>query len=423
MENIDFQQFVQANESLVVAALEAATADSVLGTYKIHHGSIDVDPEQGKELSEEEKSAMALFQEESQMRTEFIVRQTAANESIMERIGEIGVRQVADAASVTAKRVANAVKTYVASITKMHATLVACKKQLDKLNERDSIDLNFEFGAYSRFFHIAGVPCVSAENFISGIYIHRTTSDWARSSATAAIDDIFKYSENAFKSLSRTIPEMSAAIADSSFDRAKEIALAHYSDSVPKPLSMRGFPMKKPVVPREFTSLKDVAYEPRGYLFDANVLCIKRPKRSNFDYEIGAVILQDKNIARTKVTGWDIGDVRILKAIIDHGIEIASNTLATMDTISKYGDDFLIPISDAMHSLGKRLRLRDPEEQSMLLNQSKIAQILCTCASTPMLSVAWLDVRLIRVIAGIAESHFVKDPKKRIVLKSDIAQI
>lgn len=423
MNDIDFHPVVQASADVVSAALEVATAHSVLSTYKIHNGSFEVDPDSGKELTEQEKAILDKFQEDMRNQVEAVILEKPATEAFLDVLGEFSTRDTAVVASNTAKRIANAVNVYGKSIDKMLSTLQACAKRLDALPAKTPIAVAFEFGAYSRFFHIAGEACVSPNDFISGIYIHRTTSEWAMRAGTECMRTVYDYAKGAFTSMHRTLPELSKAIADTSYDRALELVYGAYAEPVRQGMALRSMSAQRLSLPRKAAMDKAFTYTPKGYLFDASVLCTVRAKREGQDYANGAIVLQDEGITRTKVTGWDIADLRTLRSIVQHGIEIASNVKTNLDTMSDLSDDFLKPIADALQALTRRMRFREEQERQLLLSQVKIAQMLCNTAVHPLLMVLWLDIRLVRTIAGVAEAYFVGDPKKRIVLKSEISKL
>ena len=57
-----------------------------------------------------------------------------------------------------------------------------------------------------------------------------------------------------------------------------------------------------------------------------------------------------------------------------------------------------------------------------MISQARIGKLLCNVTANPLMSALWLDLRLVRMISGIAEIYFVKDPNKRIVFKQNIAE-
>lgn len=423
MSTIDFKDMDASHRLALKAALEVATAHASLSSYKISQGSIEVDPETQKELTAEEKELLDKFEEDARNQIDWAIHTREANESVSEILSEVTIRDASAVAASTARRVASAVKVYSASNDKMLATLMACRAQLAKKNPKDSINVAFDFGAYSRFFHIGGIACNTPNDFINGIYVHRNTSDWAMRHGFDAISDVYKQSENAFASMHRKIHEMSVAIADNTFDRAMEQVFAAYSEPLRQPIALRGMSTAKLEVPRKFRNIKDHQYTPKGHLFDSSVLCTVQVKKGNMQYRSGAAVLQDADAPRSRTTGWDISDLRTLIAIVDHGIEIAQNTKAYLDMFSDFGDDYLKPISEALLAVVRLVKFRDESDVQTLLSQVKIAQLICNCAINPLLYVLWLDIRLTRCIAGVAEAYFVKDPKKRISLKKEVEKV
>lgn len=418
----DFQAIAEGHKQVLSAALEVATADSALSSYRIQAGTIEVDPDTNKELTAEEQEMVEAFQTDNREQVEAIVRQQPAQEGLVDMVVQMSVAQVLSEVTSTVSRVRNAVKVYANQNARLNATLKACAERLKRENPKKPLPAFFEFGAYSRFFHIGNRACDTIDQFISGIYIHRASSEWCGLHAGNAVKEVYASCEKALISLSRHTPALNAIATDGVVEAAGEIVMRNFESTVLTPAASRSFLGVPAQVPRGERSLKDIIVTAKGNMLDNNVLCLARPSKAGQRPAWGAIVLHSDEAVRTKAEGFELKNVGALLSVIEHGIEITSNNMVTLDQLKDLNDDVLKPLEDAIRSITRRLNARFNDERAILVSYASIARILCNTTTNPLLSTVWLDLRLARMISAMAELHFVPDASKRVVLKQDIAK-
>lgn len=422
MDTPEFKTAEQSHKDMLRAALEVATADASLSSYRIQKGSIEVDPDVNRELSKEEIDMMEMFRTDVRNEVEAVVRSGPANEGFLDFVTKVSVKQVFYEVATTIMRIRNAVRVYGVQAERLNGTLKACQARLKRNKPKEVIDLDFEFGAYSRFFHLGNVPCDSFEAFVQAIYVHRATSEWCSLHAANAVKDVYALAEKTFTALTKSAPAITAAMSDAMVARSGEIVMSHFSDELRAPVIARNFVHGSPEVPKGYKAAKDVILQAKGYMLDAGVLCVSRPSKSSMQPAWGAVIVRDEDINRTKAQGFTVRHNADLLSLVEHGIEITSNATATIKDLDKLCNDVLKPLEEALRIIFQRLNLRNEEEKNLMISQASIGKLLCNVTANPLMSALWLDLRLVRMISGIAEIYFVKDPNKRIVFKQNIAE-
>lgn len=416
----DFAQIAKGYPSVARCALEAVAVNSAIGAYKFEGGKFEMDESSTGGLTEQEQKLVDQFSDPTDNKTvEVVVRQ--ANEGFLDSLMVSNVRQVTSLISNSMTVIEKNVKAYKQMVTKMNKTLVASEKQINKLYHKNDVNISVDFGAYSRFFHIGNRVTDTDKSFVEGLFAHRAASEWCAMNSPQVIKDLGKLVESIFPNIDKEMPNISEAIIYDAIDKAGEIFDKHYAKDSLVGLSNSGYSVSAVRIPKQAQYLKDVLNTVKGAMFDGNVLLYNQPKKRELHtLTYACTILRDDDMNRSEIKGFDIVKAKELQNIVSHGAQISSNTLTTLDVLEKFVNEYLNPLKEAVNYLTKNSMLISSNDAKLLTHYAAMARLLNDAVMHPLLSTVWIDTRLCRVIAGMAEAYFVRNPRDRTIFAKDI---
>ncbi len=417
--NKDFAQIAQAYPLVSRCALEAMAVNSAIGAYKFEGSKFELG-EEPSELSEEEKKLVSLFTAPNDSgTTDLVIHQ--ANEGFLDTLMVNNVRQVASLISHSVSVIEKNIKNYRVLVSKMNKTLVASEKQIGTLFDKKDVNISVDFGAYSRFFHIGNKVTNTDKAFIEGLFVHRAASEWCAMNAPLVLKEIGAVVTDVFPSVNKEMPNISEAIVSDAIDKVGQIFDKYYSKDSLVGLGSSGYSVAAVRIPKQAQYLKDVTNTVKGALFDGNVLMYNQPRKRELQtLSYACSILRDDDMSRSEVKGFDIEKARELKSIVSHGVQISSNILTTLDVIEGFIEEYLKPLKEAVNYLTKNKVLVSGNDAKLLTHYAALARLLNDATIHPLLTTVWIDTRLCRVIAGMAEAYFVRNPRDRTIFAKDI---
>lgn len=416
----DFAHIAKAYPQAAQIALEAAAVNTAIGAYKFEASKFELDPDSEAELTEHEKGLVSHFtQGNDKGVVETVVHQ--ANEGFLDTLMVTNVRQVASLITHSMAVIEKNVKGYRALVMKMHKTLQASEKHIAKLYDKQDVNISVEFGAYSRFFHVGNKVASNDKAFIEGIFVHRAASEWCALHAPAVLKEVGALVADIFPSVDKEMPNLSEAIVEDAIDKVGKIFDDHYTKDSLVGLGSSGYSVAAVRVPKQAQYLKDVTSTVKGAFFDGNVLMYNQPKKRELQtLSYACTVLRDEAMTRSEVKGFEIEKAKELKNIISHGVQICSNILTTLDILEDFIKDYLQPLREAVNYLVRNKVLVSGNDAKLLSHYAALARLLNDASIHPLLTTVWIDTRLCRVIAGMAEAHFVRNSKDRTIFAKDI---
>lgn len=419
----EFSFIVNEHAQACQTALEAVAANTAIGAYKFEGDKFEMDTEFSQGLSDEEKKLVERFTNPTEDGIpEVVVHQ--ANEGFLDSLSVMNVQNVVGLINASIHLIEKNVSAYKTLVTKMHKTLVASDAKISRLYDRSDVNISVEFGAYSRFFHIGNKATTSDLQFIEGLFVHRAASEWCALHSPEVLKEVSALVSTVFPSIDRDMPNISEALVADAIRKVGEIFDKHYSKDSLVGLGSSGYSIAAVRIPKVVQQAKDVVSEVKGAMFDGNVVLYHQPKKRTLDnVAYACTIVRDDQISRTEVRGFDIEKGKELKTIVGHGVQIASNTLTSINVLENYIKDYLKPMKEAISFMVKNKMLISSADSKLLTHYAALARLLNDSTFYPLLNSIWIDTRLCRVIAGMAEAYFVRNPRDRTIFAKDIQAV
>ena len=404
-------------------ALEAVAVNAAIGSFKYEGSKFEMDAEASTGLTDEEKKLVERFTNPSEDGVpEVVVHQ--ATEGFLDTLSVMNIQQVIWLINNSIHLIEKNVAAYKQIVTKMHKTLVGSEAKIGRLYDRGDVNISIEFGAYSRFFHIGNKATTTDLQFIEGLFVHRAASEWCAMHSPQVLKEVAALVADVFPSIDRDMPNISEALLADAIQKVGKIFDTHYTKDSLVGLGSSGYSIAAVRIPKSVQQSSDVSSEVKGAMFDGNVVLYHQPKKRTLNnVAYACTIVRDEQISRTEVRGFDIEKGKELKAIIGHGVQIASNTLTSIKVLEDYIGDYLKPMKEAINYIVKNKMLLSTSDSKLLTHYAALARLLNDATFYPLLNSIWVDARLCRVIAGMAEAYFVRNPRDRTIFAKDMQAV
>ena len=419
----EFSQLVHDHSLAANSALEAVAANAAIGAFKYEGAKFEMDEEFTSGLTDEEKKLVERFTNPTENGVpEVVVHQ--ATEGFLDTIGVMNIQNVIGLINNSIHLIEKNVTAYKTLLTRMQKTLVASNAKIGRLYDRSDVGISVDFGAYSRFFHIGNKATTTDLQFIEGLFVHRAASEWCALHSPEVLKEVAALVSEVFPTIERDMPNISEALVAEAIQKVGEIFDKHYSKDSLVGLGSSGYSVSSVRIPKIAQQAKDITSEVKGAMFDGNVVLYHQPKKRSLDnVAYACTIVRDDQISRTEVKGFDIEKGKELKAIITQGVQIVSNTWTSVSVLEKYIGDYLKPMKEAINFMVKNKMLVSGTDIKLLTHYAALARLLNDSTFYPLLNSIWVDARLCRVIAGMAEAYFVRNPKDRTIFAKDIQAV
>ena len=405
------------------AALEAAALNTAIGGYKFEDSKFELDPESTEGLNEREKEIVAQFAIPSTSGGPTAVIYQA-NEGLLDSLSIQNIGRVSTLIMNSISSIERNAKALTNMVSKMHNTLEKAQKKLKSVGNTERVDIQIDFGAYSRFFHIGNKTINTDKAFIEGLFTHRAASDWCAVNSTQVLKEVGAIVLDIFPSVQRTLPVFSEAIVTDAIDKVNNVFALYYSKDSLTGLGSSSSALASVKVPKQLQYHKDSEVIVKGIMFDGNVLTYAKPKKPSLNaLSHICTISRDEAAARSEVKSFEIETGASLKAITEHGVQITSNIISNLDALKDYIDDYLRPMKSAISYVTKNEKLISSDDAKLLVHYACLARLLNDCVVHPLLTNVWVDTRLARVISGMVEAHFVPNPRDRVLFAKDIRAV